>query len=104
MIDLAPWLGTVPAVVVEKLTSARRVLAVGHENPDADTLGASLAVCRLVERNGGVAPGGFSPPPPPPFPIPPGGGPAPPPPPPRGPPPPPGGRGPRDPGGRRAGG
>ena len=28
--------------------AARRVLAVGHENPDADTLGASLAVARLV--------------------------------------------------------
>jgi phosphoesterase RecJ-like protein len=55
MIDLRPWLDAVPAAVVERLTGARRVLAVGHENPDADTLGATLAVCRLVERNGGVA-------------------------------------------------
>ncbi len=65
MIDLAPWLGTVPAVVVEKLTSARRVLAVGHENPDADTLGATLAVCRLVERAGASAAAVFADPVPP---------------------------------------
>jgi phosphoesterase RecJ-like protein len=31
------------------------VLAVGHENPDADTLGATLAIVHLVEANGGVA-------------------------------------------------
>jgi bifunctional oligoribonuclease and PAP phosphatase NrnA len=55
MIDLTPWLGDVPDVVVERLVSARRVLAVGHENPDADTLGATLAVCRLVERGGAMA-------------------------------------------------
>ena len=65
MIDLAPWLGDVPAPVVERLQSARRVLAVGHENPDGDTLGASLAVCRLVERNGGVATAVFADPIPP---------------------------------------
>src|SRR4051812_46876979 len=65
MIDLAPWLGTVPAVVVEKLTAARRVLAVGHENPDADTLGATLAVCRLVERGGATATAVFADPVPP---------------------------------------
>lgn len=55
MIDLTPWLGAVPDLVVERLTRARRVLAVGHENPDADTLGATLAVCRLVERGGAIA-------------------------------------------------
>ena len=55
MIDLGPWLGSVPDAVVERLNTARRVLAVGHENPDADTIGATLAVCRLVERNGGTA-------------------------------------------------
>ena len=55
MIDLGPWLTAVPDAVVERLTAARRVLAVGHENPDADTIGATLAVCRLVERNGGTA-------------------------------------------------
>jgi bifunctional oligoribonuclease and PAP phosphatase NrnA len=55
MIDLAPWLGTVPEAVVTRLTLARRILAVGHENPDADTVGATLAVCRLVERNWAIA-------------------------------------------------
>ena len=65
MIDLSPWLGAVPDAVVERLTSARRVLAVGHENPDADTLGATLAVCRLVERGGAVAMAVFADPVPP---------------------------------------
>jgi bifunctional oligoribonuclease and PAP phosphatase NrnA len=65
VIDLSPWLGTVPGPVVEALTSARRVLAVGHENPDADTLGATLAVCRLVERRGAVATAVFADPVPP---------------------------------------
>ena len=36
--------------VVERLRAARDVLAVGHENPDADTLGATLA--RLPARRG----------------------------------------------------
>ena len=65
MIDLAPWLDAVPIAVVERLTAARRVLAVGHENPDADTLGATLAICRLVERGGGVASAVFADPIPP---------------------------------------
>jgi phosphoesterase RecJ-like protein len=65
MIDLTPWLGAVPDAVVERLTSARRVLAVGHENPDADTLGATFAVCRLVEREGAVATAVFADPIPP---------------------------------------
>jgi phosphoesterase RecJ-like protein len=65
MIDLTPWLGAVPDVVVARLTGARRVLAVGHENPDADTLGATLAVCRLVERGGGTATAVFADPIPP---------------------------------------
>ena len=54
-VDLAPYLGDVPQVVVERLRGARRVLAVGHENPDADTLGATLGVVRLVEALGGRA-------------------------------------------------
>jgi phosphoesterase RecJ-like protein len=52
-VDLAAYLGAVPDVVVDRIGSARRVLAVGHENPDADTLGASLAVVRIVEALGG---------------------------------------------------
>ena len=65
MIDLTPWLDTVPTAVVDRLRSARNVLAVGHENPDADTLGASLAICRLVEHGGGRATPVFADPVPP---------------------------------------
>jgi bifunctional oligoribonuclease and PAP phosphatase NrnA len=65
VIDLTPWLGTVPDAVVDRIGAARRVLAVGHENPDADTLGATLAVCRLVERAGGTATAVFADPVPP---------------------------------------
>jgi len=54
-VDLSPYLGAVPEVVVERLRGARRVLAVSHENPDADTLGATLGVVRLVEAFGGTA-------------------------------------------------
>ena len=54
-VDLSPYLDTVPDVVVDRLRRARRVLAVAHENPDADTLGATLGVVRLVERLGGTA-------------------------------------------------
>ena len=54
-VDLSPWTAAVPAAVVDRLRTARRVLAVGHENPDADTLGATLAVCRIVEALGGTA-------------------------------------------------
>jgi phosphoesterase RecJ-like protein len=65
MIDLTPWFNAVPTAVVDRLQGARNVLAVGHENPDADTLGASLAVCRLVERAGGRATAVFADPVPP---------------------------------------
>jgi phosphoesterase RecJ-like protein len=65
MIDLGPWLDAVPTAVVERLRNARNVLAVGHENPDADTLGATLAICRMVERFGGRATAVFSDPVPP---------------------------------------
>jgi bifunctional oligoribonuclease and PAP phosphatase NrnA len=54
-IDLGPYLETVPAAVVERLRMARRVLAVSHENPDADTIGATLGVVRLVAALGGEA-------------------------------------------------
>jgi len=54
-IDLAAYLDTVPHPVVERLRGARRVLAVGHENPDADTLGATLAIVRIVEFMGRTA-------------------------------------------------
>lgn len=64
-VDLAPYLAAVPDVVVERLRAARRVLAVGHENPDADTLGASLAIARITGRLGGTADVVTSDPPPP---------------------------------------
>jgi phosphoesterase RecJ-like protein len=54
-IDLRPYLDAVPDIVVERLRGARRVLAVSHENPDADTLGATLGVVRIVESLGGIA-------------------------------------------------
>ena len=54
-VDLTPYLDVVPQVVVDRLRGARRVLAVSHENPDADTLGATLGVVRLIEALGGAA-------------------------------------------------
>jgi phosphoesterase RecJ-like protein len=54
-IDLAPYLDAVPDVVVERLRGARRVLAVSHENPDADTLGATIGVVQIVDALGGTA-------------------------------------------------
>jgi phosphoesterase RecJ-like protein len=65
VIDLASWLDAVPEAIVDRLRSARRVLAVGHENPDADTLGATLAICRLVEHAGARATAVFADPVPP---------------------------------------
>ncbi len=53
--DLSAYLEAVPDVVVDRLRGARRVLSVSHENPDADTLGASLAIVRIVETLGGTA-------------------------------------------------
>ena len=54
-VDLGPYLAAVPSPVVNRIQGARRVLAVGHENPDADTLGATLAVTAIVEACGGRA-------------------------------------------------
>ena len=53
--NLDPLTATVPEAIVAGLRSARRVLAVSHENPDADTLGATLAICRLAESLGARA-------------------------------------------------
>ena len=64
-IDLTPYLGAVPDVVVDRLRGARRVLAIGHENPDADTLGATLAIVRMLEHLGVAASPVTSDPPPP---------------------------------------
>ena len=54
-VDLEPYVSAVPEPVVRRLGAARRVLAVSHENPDADTIGAALAVARLVEARGAAA-------------------------------------------------
>jgi bifunctional oligoribonuclease and PAP phosphatase NrnA len=54
-VDLQPYLSAVPDAVVRRIGAARRVLAVSHENPDADTIGAALGIARLVEAQGGVA-------------------------------------------------
>ncbi len=62
---LAPDVEAVPAAVVERFRLARSVLAIGHENPDADTLGSSIAVALIVEALGGRATIACSDPPPP---------------------------------------
>jgi phosphoesterase RecJ-like protein len=54
-VNLAPYADVVPDAVVAAIRGARRILAVSHENPDADTLGATLAVCRLAEHLGAEA-------------------------------------------------
>jgi phosphoesterase RecJ-like protein len=54
-IDLSTYVGAVPDAVVEQLRVARHVLAVSHENPDADTVGATLGVVRIMEALGGTA-------------------------------------------------
>lgn len=54
-VDLSQYLDAVPDVLVERLRGAHRVLAVSHENPDADTLAATLGIVRLVEGLGGRA-------------------------------------------------
>ena len=48
--DLGAHLDAVPAEVIERLRAARRVLAVGHENPDADTLGATIGIATIWSR------------------------------------------------------
>jgi phosphoesterase RecJ-like protein len=54
-VDLGPYLASVPDAVVQRVGAARRVLAVSHENPDADTIGAALGVASLVAAHGGRA-------------------------------------------------
>lgn len=48
-------LAAVPTEVVRRIRAARRVLTVGHENPDGDSLGSALAVALAVEELGGRA-------------------------------------------------
>jgi len=50
--DLAAYATAVPQSVVDAISSARSILAVGHENPDADTLGATLAITVIARELG----------------------------------------------------
>jgi phosphoesterase RecJ-like protein len=52
---LAPYLDAVPEALVARLASSRAVLAVSHENPDGDTLGAVLGVVAIAESLGRTA-------------------------------------------------
>ena len=49
-VDLGPYLDAVPQSVVDRFGGGKRVLAVSHENPDADTLGATLGVVASSRR------------------------------------------------------
>jgi phosphoesterase RecJ-like protein len=64
-IDLDTLAEAVPATLVERLGAARCVLVVSHENPDADTLGAALALKTIVTELGGRATSVCTDPPPP---------------------------------------
>ena len=48
-------LATVPAEVVARLRSARRVLTICHENPEADALGSALALALVLEQLGATS-------------------------------------------------
>lgn len=55
-VDLAALaVEAVPGALAERLRGARSVIAVSHENPDADTIGAVIGICMLVEALGGRA-------------------------------------------------
>jgi phosphoesterase RecJ-like protein len=53
-VDLDGFVSAVPQAVVDRLTSARRVLTICHENPEADALGSALALAMIAELNGAV--------------------------------------------------
>jgi len=48
-------LSAVPTEVVARISAAREVLTVCHENPEADALGSALALALAVEHLGGRA-------------------------------------------------
>src|SRR3990172_5832087 len=54
-VRLDAWLEAVPPAVLARLRSARDVLVVSHENPDADPLGAALGIRELLAARGGRA-------------------------------------------------
>jgi phosphoesterase RecJ-like protein len=53
--DLERYVAAVPDPLVTRLRDARHILALTHENPDADTLGATLGITRLVTTLGARA-------------------------------------------------
>lgn len=53
-VDLTAYAAAVPEEVIDQIRSARRVLTICHENPEADALGSALAIGLLVEAGGGV--------------------------------------------------
>jgi phosphoesterase RecJ-like protein len=55
-VDLAAFARDgVPEPLLARLRAARNVLAVSHEHPDADTLGAVMGICLLGDAMGGRA-------------------------------------------------
>jgi phosphoesterase RecJ-like protein len=54
-VELSEYAASVPDEVLSRLRSARRVLTICHENPEADALGSALATGLLAEYLGGVA-------------------------------------------------
>ena len=54
-VDLRSLATAVPEAVVEAIAGARRALVATHENPDADTIGAALAIAALVRGHDGGA-------------------------------------------------
>jgi phosphoesterase RecJ-like protein len=64
-VDLSRWADVVPDLVIERIRAARRILSVSHENPDADTLGASLAIVTIGEHFGAHVTAVCADPPPP---------------------------------------
>jgi len=54
-VDLRSLATAVPEAVVEAIAGAQRALVATHENPDADTIGAALAIAELVRDRGGRA-------------------------------------------------
>ena len=53
--ELAALAAAVPVPIADRLATARTVLSLGHENPDADALGAAIAIARIVTARGGRA-------------------------------------------------
>ena len=54
-VDLASHADAVPEPVVEAIRTSRRILVATHENHDADTIGAALAIALIVDHGGGRA-------------------------------------------------